>query len=70
MLRFGRCEFTEVGVRHLARLTHLRVLDLPNVNLADNGLAILANFPELEELNLPGTQFTPTKRLNTSRNCR
>ncbi len=59
LLRFGSCEFTDTGIRHLVGLTHLRVLEFSNANLTEDGLVVLANFPELESLSLANVKFTP-----------
>ncbi|MHC4200659.1 MAG: hypothetical protein ACYSU0_11760, partial [Planctomycetota bacterium] len=45
---------TDRGLAHLGRLAKLRCLHLKDTRLTDEGLARLANFPNLEELVLEG----------------
>ncbi len=49
---------TDKGVRHLARLTTLRELDLNSTSVTDEGLRVLHDLPALESLSLVMTNVT------------
>lgn len=53
-----KSRLTDVGVRHLAELRTLRILDLSGSQLTDEGLASLASLEQLEELWLNETAVT------------
>ena len=50
----------ETGMPHIARLTHLRELDLSNKQFTDDGLAHLGALVNLETLILGDTPITGT----------
>ena len=52
----GSKSVTDDGVRHLARLPHLRHLDLSGTAITDRGLAVLRELPVLETLSLVDDQ--------------
>jgi hypothetical protein len=54
----GSRSVTDDGLRHLARLPHLRHLDLGGTPVTDRGLAMLAEVPNLETLSLESTRVT------------
>ena len=49
---------TDEGVRHLARMPQLRVLDLSQTGITDRGLEVLRHLPNLESLSLVFTRVT------------
>lgn len=49
---------TDAGVANLAGLKQLRELDLSNTEVSDQGLAVIAQLPRLETLQLAGTKIT------------
>jgi hypothetical protein len=51
---------TDAGVRHLARLSRLRHLDLSGTGITDQGLEVLRALPELETVSLAWTKVTDT----------
>jgi hypothetical protein len=54
----GSKALTDEGVRHLARLSQLKHLDLSGTGITDRGLRVLRDLPALESLSLAGTQVT------------
>jgi len=54
----GSKELTDEGVRHLARLTGLKHLDLSGTAITDHGLQVLRDLPALETLSLAMTRVT------------
>ena len=59
VLRIGGSRaVTDDGIRHLARLPHLRHLDLSGTRVTDHGLAVLRELPALESLSLVMTRVT------------
>lgn len=54
----GSSAVTDDGVRHLARLTSLRHLDLSGTNVTDTGLQVLRHLPRLETISLAWTRTT------------
>lgn len=58
-LRLGNSKaVSDDGVRHLARLSRLRHLDLSMTAVTDRGLEVLRALPELESVNLSWTRVT------------
>jgi hypothetical protein len=57
---------TDAGVRHLARLSRLRYLDLSGTGVTDQGLEVLRALPELETVSLARTKVTDTGVANLS----
>ena len=58
-LRLGGSKaLTDAGVRHLARLPHLKHLDLGDTGITDRGLEILRELPGLETVSLRMTNVT------------
>jgi hypothetical protein len=51
---------TDAGMRHLAKLSRLRHLDLGGTNITDRGLDVLSSLPELETVSLAWTRVTDT----------
>jgi hypothetical protein len=54
----GSKMLTDDGVRHLARLPHLKHLDLSGTAITDRALDVLRGLPELETLSLAMTHVT------------
>jgi hypothetical protein len=54
----GSHSVTDDGIRHLAKLTKLRHLDLSGTAITDLGLDVLRNLPALETISLAGTRVT------------
>jgi hypothetical protein len=54
----GSKALTDEGVRHLARLSALKFLDLSGTAITNRGLAVLRELPMLENLSLAGTRIT------------
>src|SRR5512146_942492 len=54
----GSPGLTDAGVRHLARMPHLRHLDLSGCRVSDRSLEILHELPALETVSLAGTAIT------------
>jgi Leucine-rich repeat (LRR) protein len=54
----GSKMLTDDGVRHLARLPHLKHLDLSGTAITDRALDVLRHLPELETLSLAMTHVT------------
>ncbi len=54
----GSRSVTDAGVRHLARLSRLRHLDLSGTGITDRGLEVLRALPELETISLAWTKVT------------
>src|SRR5262249_14866838 len=66
-LRLSGCRsVTDAGVRHLARLSRLRYLDLSGTSITDQGLEVLRALPELETVSLAWTKVTDTGVANLS----
>jgi Leucine Rich repeat len=59
VLRLGGSRgVTDLGLRHLSRLTGLRHLDLSGTGITDRGLDVLQTLPELETISLAWTRAT------------
>src|SRR5262249_3630007 len=59
VLRLGGSQgVTDAGMRHLAKLSRLRHLDLGGTNITDRGLDVLSSLPELETVSLAWTRVT------------
>jgi Leucine-rich repeat (LRR) protein len=54
----GSQGLTDDGIRPLAKLSRLRVLDLSKTNVTDRGLRVLGELPSLESLSLSLTRIT------------
>ncbi len=54
----GSRSVTDLGVRHLSRLSRLRHLDLSGTGITDRGLEVLQALPELETVALAWTMVT------------
>jgi hypothetical protein len=54
----GSVALTDDGLRRLARLPHLRRLDLSRTAIADGGVGVLRELPALESISLSMTQIT------------
>jgi hypothetical protein len=54
----GSKSVTDAGIRHLARLSGLRHLDLRGTGVTDQGLEVLRTLTELESVSLAWTQVT------------
>jgi hypothetical protein len=54
----GSKSVTDLGVRHLAKLSRLKELDLSGTLVTDRGLEFLRALPELETISLGWTQVT------------
>ena len=66
-LKLGNSKaLTDVGIRRLARLPHLRRLDLSSTAITDAGLNVLRDLPNLESLSLAMTQVTDAGLANVS----
>ncbi len=57
-LSLGRCEFTDATLGLVARMSHLRRLDLRETSVTDAGIAALARHASLEQLSLVRTRLT------------
>lgn len=58
-LRLGHSQaLTDAGIRHLARFSGLRELDLSQTGITDEGLRVLHDLPMLESLSLTMTSVT------------
>ena len=51
---------TDEGIRHLAGMTKLKLLDLSGTSITDSGLEVLRHLPALENLSLAGTAISDT----------
>jgi len=51
-------ELTDEGLRHLAKLPRLRVLNLSKTSITDHGLRVLRDLPALESLSVSLTRIT------------
>ena len=51
-------ELTDEGLRHLAKLPQLRVLNLSKTSITDHGLRVLRDLPALESLSVSLTRIT------------
>ena len=60
----GSKALTDEGVRHLARLPHLKHLDLSGTAVTDRGLAVLRELPALETISLSQTRITDAGAAN------
>jgi hypothetical protein len=54
----GSRNVTDIGVRHLTRMSRLRHLDLSGTGVTDQGLEALRTLPELETVSLAWTRVT------------
>lgn len=57
-LRLRLSPVTEKGAQHLAKLTELRILNLPQSRLSDQAIAQLKPLKRLEQVRLGGSQLT------------
>jgi len=62
----GSRAVTDVGLRHLSRLSRLQHLDLSGTSITDDGLRLLRCFPLLETLSLAWTKVTDAGVANLS----
>ncbi|HEY2827452.1 MAG TPA: hypothetical protein VGJ04_07605, partial [Pirellulales bacterium] len=51
-------QITDAGVRHLAGLKNLEILDLNNQPITDESIAVLSRLKTIEFLDLSGTNLT------------
>jgi hypothetical protein len=67
-LRLGGSKgVTDLGIRHLVKLSRLKELDLSGTGITDRGLEVLRGCPELETVSLAWTQFTDAGAVHLSR---
>jgi uncharacterized protein (TIGR03067 family) len=57
-LSFSNTEMTDAGMKQLATLKHLRVLDLSATKMTDKQLSEIAGMKQLQSLSLGGTEVT------------